>query len=135
MSFMLSSSFKLPKNTDKISWTKHSIEKMKFYGLSPQRVLRILKSPARCEEAVAPGCVACMQTVGNKRKTEIWMMYTNNRQQTTNNKQPIINNVTQTFRSEKKKKIITAWRYPGVSPVRGKIPIPEDILEEVIKII
>jgi len=29
------------------------------------------------------------------------------------------------------KKIITAWRYPGVSPIQDKIPIPEDILEQV----
>ena len=30
----------------------------------------------------------------------------------------------------KKKVIITAWRYPGKSPVREAIPMPADILEE-----
>ena len=30
----------------------------------------------------------------------------------------------------RKKVIITAWRYPGVSPIREAIPIPNDILEE-----
>lgn len=106
--------FNIPKNTDKFYWTKHSIEKMKFYGLSPQRVLRILKNPDRCQEAVALGCIACMQSIGNKRKTEIWMMY-----------QKISN----------KKKIITAWRYPGISPIQDKIPIPEDILEQINNLI
>ncbi len=103
--------FKEPKNTNKISWTKHSIEKMKFYGLSSQRVIRVLRNPDRCQEAVAPGCVACMQTIGNKSKTEIWMMY-------------LVSN-------NNKKKIITAWRYPGVSQIQDKIPIPEDILNEI----
>lgn len=113
--------FKPPKNTDKISWTKHSIEKMKFYGLSPQRVLRVLRKPDRCQEAVAPGCIACMQSLTNKAKSEIWMMYQNKTQNTDNRTQG--------------KKIITAWRYPTVSPVQDKIPIPQDILDEIKNII
>ncbi len=115
--------FNIPKNTEKIFWTKHSIEKMKFYGLSPQRVLRILKNPDRCQEAVALGCVACMQRIGNKRKTEIWMMYQNKIQSSKSKIQNNFKNI--------QKKIITAWRYPGVSPIQDKIPIPEDILEQV----
>jgi len=110
--------FKAPKDTDKFSWTKHAIEKMKFYGLSPQRVLRIVNKPERCEQAVVEGCLACMQTVGKKRKTEIWMMY-----------QDII------ISGKKKRKIITAWRYPGVSPKRDMVPIPEEILKELGKVI
>jgi len=113
--------WKEPKNTDKVFWTKHSIEKMKFYNLTPQRVLRVMRRPDRCQEAVAPGCVACMQTLKNKAQSEIWMMYVpvKDRQQTTNNKQQTI-----------KKKIITAWRYPTVSPIQDQIPIPNEILEE-----
>jgi hypothetical protein len=34
-----------------------------------------------------------------------------------------------------KKIIITAWKYPGKSPVKGNIPIPPDILEELEGII
>ena len=117
--------FKEPKNTDRISWTKHSIEKMKFYGLSPQRVLRVLKNSERREQAVVPGCAACMQTVGAKRKTEIWMMY---RDQLKTENQKLKTGGGH-------KKIITAWRYPGVSPVRDKIPIPEDILNEINEIV
>jgi len=30
----------------------------------------------------------------------------------------------------RRKKIISAWRYPGESPVGEPIPVPEDILEE-----
>lgn len=124
--------FKTPPNTDSISWTKHSIEKMKFYGLSPQRVLRVLKSPERCEEAVAPGCVACMQSIGKKRKTEIWVMYQDKTQNTNNKTQK---RLTHDFNRGTQKRIITAWRYPGISPVCGKIPIPEDILEEIKEIV
>jgi len=39
------------------------------------------------------------------------------------------------IKSQKSKiRIITAWKYPGKSPVRGPIPIPPDILEELSKI-
>ncbi len=120
--------FNIPKDTNKIAWTKHSIEKMKFYGLSTQRVLSVLRHPDRCQEAVAPGCVACMQIIGQKRKTEIWMMY------------QIIEKSRRevgipTHKATSGKKIITAWRYPGVSPIQDKIPIPDDILEELNSLI
>jgi len=36
----------------------------------------------------------------------------------------------QTKPRSSQKIIITAWRYPGVSPVRDQIPIPRDIIEE-----
>ncbi len=114
--------FNPPKDNDKFSWTKHSIQKMKFYGLSAQRVVRVLRNPERQEEAVAPGCLAVMQTVGQKRKTEIWVMYQEKRK-TQNSK-------VKTIGYKNQKKIISAWRYPGVSPKRGPVPIPEDIWEE-----
>lgn len=114
---------------EKITWTKHVQEKMKFYGLSAQRVGRVWRHPERIEEAVAPGCVAAMQTVGNKRKTEIWVMY----KEKIFSEQPTgkINNL---LSPNSEKKIITAWRYPGVSPKR-QVPIPEDILSEIGDII
>jgi len=111
----------IPKDNDKFSWTKHSIQKMKFYGLTPQRVVRIINHPERKEEAIVPGCIAVMQSLGTKRKTEIWAMY----KVIINNKQLAINKTTTAL----KKKIITAWRYPGVSPKR-QVPIPEDIINE-----
>jgi len=107
--------FKKPQNTDKISWTKHSIEKMQFYNLSENRLKRVLRNPDRKEEGVAPETLAVMQRTGSKKHpTEIWIMY-------------------QVIKS--KIKIISAWRYPGISPTGKKIPIPEDILEELNKII
>lgn len=107
--------FRKPQNTDKISWTKHSIEKMQFYGLSENRLKRVLRNPDRKEEGIAPETLAVMQRTGSKKHpTEIWIMY-------------------QIIKS--KVKIISAWRYPGISPIGKKIPIPEDILEELSKII
>lgn len=108
--------FNPPKNTNKISWTKHSIEKMKFYGLSAQRVLRVLRHPDRCQEGVAEGCIACMQSIGKKSKTEMWLMY-----------QDVLKD------GKPHRKIITAWRYPGTSPIQDKIPIPQDILNDIRK--
>ncbi len=114
---------------EKITWTKHVQEKMKFYGLSAQRVGRVWRHPERVEEAVAPGCVAAMQTVGNKRKTEIWVMY--KEKKISHQASHKINNLLD---STGEKKIITAWRYPGTSPKR-QVPIPEDILDELGDII
>ena len=105
---------KIPKNTDKFSWTKHSIEKMKYYGLSEQRVKRVLRYPDRTEEGIAPVTIAMMQKSGaKKRPHEIWTMYT--------------------FLKSGKKLIISAWRYPGISPKGEEIPIPDEMKEEVEK--
>ena len=83
---------------------------MVFYGLSPDRVKRAIRNPKRVEEGVAENTIAVMTPGTNiKKPSEIWTMY-------------------QTRGS--KKIIISAWRYPGVSPVGKQIPIPADILEE-----
>jgi len=106
--------FKEPKDTDQFSWTKHIKEKMKFYGLSERRLKRVLKNPTRQEKGIAPGTIAIMQRAGTKKHpTEIWLMY-------------------QIVKIKKREKIrmISSWRYPGQSPVGEKIPIPDDILEE-----
>jgi len=104
--------FKIPKDTEKLSWTKHSIEKMKYYGLSGQRVKRVLRHPNRVEEGIAPVTIAVMQRAGSrKRPHEIWVMYAD-------------------FRKNKKR-IISTWRYPGISPKGQEIPIPDEIREEV----
>jgi hypothetical protein len=97
-------------------WTKHSEEKMKFYGLSKQRIVRIIRRPERKEEAIVPDCVAVMQPINKKHSSEIWTIYVDVKK----------NNVNY-------RKIITAWRYPGKSPVRGEVPVPEEILEQLNK--
>jgi hypothetical protein len=106
--------FKIPKDTDKISWTKHCIEKMKYYGLSEQRVNRVLRHPNRIEEGIAPATTAAMQTAGSKKHpNEIWTMFA--------------------LSKTGKKTIISAWRYPGISPKGSEIPIPDEIMDEVQK--
>lgn len=107
-------------NSEKYFWTKHSQYKMRHYGLSPQRIKRIIRHPARTEEAIVPGMIAAMSPYGRSRearqpyKGEIWTIY-------------------QLIKQSSQIKIITAWRYPGKSPTRN--PIPKEILEEIKSII
>ncbi len=113
---------KLPKDTEKIFWTKHSKVKMRQYRFSEKRVLRILRKPDRKEEGIAPGTIANMQITGTKKHpTEAWVMY-----QLINSKSEIRNSKLK----EKKIKIISVWRYPGRTPVGQRPIIPEDTLEE-----
>ena len=87
--------------------------KMRYYGLTAQRILRVINHPVRIEEGIAENTTAVIQPASVNRKTgkwssEIWAMY----------------------QLEKRKyKIISAWRYPGVSPKRNAVP--EEIMEEV----
>jgi len=101
--------FKEPENTKEIYWTRHVKEKMRYYGLSVSRLKRILRNPQRKEIGIAPKTIALMQTTNTKKITEIWLMY----QQV-----------------GKRKKMISAWRYPGISPKGEPISIPEDIIKE-----
>lgn len=109
---------KFPQNSERFYWTKHSKKKMRQYQLSESRLKRVLKFPERKEEGIAPGTIATMQVSGTKKHpTEIWLMYQ-----------------TVKIRAKKEKiKIISAWRYPGRSPVREAPPIPEDIIQDLIK--
>ncbi len=97
------------KGEDKYLWTKHSLYKMRHYGLSQQRIKRVIRHPQRIEEAIVPNMIGVMQT---NKDHEIWAMY------------QIANKAI---------RIITAWRYPGKSP--GRNPIPQEILDEIKSII
>lgn len=109
-------------NSQKIFWTKHSKNKMRQYGFSEKRVLRILRKPDRKEEGIAPGTIAAMQITGTKKHpTEAWTMY------------QIINPKSKSQNS--KLRIISAWRYPGRTPEKEKPVIPQDTLEELDKIL
>ncbi|HAU07504.1 MAG: hypothetical protein A2568_00895 [Candidatus Yanofskybacteria bacterium RIFOXYD1_FULL_44_17] len=104
--------FKFPKNDKRYHWTNHVMRKMLYYGLTPDKVKRIMRNPKRSENGIAEDTIAVMQPSGSKTKpTEIWAMYASRPK-------------------SQQKVIITAWRYPGISPVRDEIPIPSDILEE-----
>ena len=110
----------------KIYWTDHSKMKMRQYGLSKSKILNLLYKPERKEQGIATGTMAVMQTkkvYGNLKKPvlnsrtvkkapgEIWMMYRDD---------------------EDTRKIISAWRYPGVSKPGEDIPIPREIREELL---
>ncbi|MDP2648203.1 MAG: hypothetical protein Q8P35_03120 [Candidatus Yanofskybacteria bacterium] len=121
--------FKLPKNDAKYHWTNHVVRKMGYYGLSPARVIRVIRAPKRAENGVAEGTVAVMQPAGSKKHPyEIWVMFREKgKSQKTKGKSDQLK--TDNF-LPKQKIVITAWRYPGVSPVRDQIPIPAEILAE-----
>lgn len=101
-------------------WTNHAKSKMSFYRLSEQRVRRVLNSPKRVEEGIAPKTIAMMQpasirTIGGKQNwnQEIWVM---------------TQEAKRKGQSAKRVKIISAWRYPGVT--KPGDPPPKEILEE-----
>ncbi len=86
---------------------------MQFYRLSPMRVRRVLNAPKRVEEGVAPKTVAVMQPAAIKASggragaqkeerwtQEIWVM---------------IQDVG------KERRVISAWRYPGVTKPRSTV--------------
>ncbi|MFA6973273.1 MAG: hypothetical protein WC238_00845 [Parcubacteria group bacterium] len=124
--------FKVPKNTEKYEWTKHSLMKMQHYGLTAQRVLRVINAPARKEEGVVEKTIAVMQPTSVSTKegkrvwtSEIWAMY--QIRGSRNVKRGSQDKILKTI-GKKPIKIISAWRYPGVSPKNN--PIPEEIIRE-----
>jgi len=96
------------KRPKTLHWTAHSREKMRFYKLSESRVKRVIHSPKRIEEGIAPRTIAVMQSAGSqKHPYEIWVMIQEQAQ---------------------RRKIISAWRYPGRT--KPGQPLPEEILRE-----
>ncbi len=77
---------------------------MGHYKLSPARVRRVLHSPKRVEEGVAPKTVAMMQPGTMKKEgvwtQEIWVMVQD---------------------TGKERRVISAWRYPGVTKPRATV--------------
>jgi len=120
-----------PKNDGKYHWTNHAKDKMRYYRISESLIKRIVRFPERVEEGIAPRTSAGMQArkVGGKVNEEIWVMWQEIRQK--ENLRPELR--SREGKSQKfiqpKRRIISAWRYPGQSPLRGKIPIPDDVLE------
>ena len=111
----------------KIFWTPHSDYKMKGYGLSRQRVLRIIRHPERVEEGILDGAVAVMQPVSVKMvdgkklwRQEIWAMY-------------LLGGKSSKKKNIDTLRVVSAWRYPGVSPKRA--PIPDEIMREVANMV
>lgn len=109
----------------KIVWTQHSLIKMKQYGLSKIKILNLLHKPERTEDGIVVGTVAMMRTnsaknFNNKKLSlgfkkwakpqkapgEIWLMYKDIKDQ---------------------RKIISCWRYPGITKPGEQVLIPADI--------
>ncbi|MDP2856237.1 MAG: hypothetical protein Q8N90_03955 [bacterium] len=126
--------FKIPKNTEELVWTNHSIDKMKQYQLSEQRIRRVLHTSKRKEEGIAPNTIAVMQSTGSlKHPTEIWVMIQeikNEKGKIKSHNEKISPLSMLRWASKnilnKKIRIISAWRYPGISPIRTVPNIPEE---------
>jgi len=125
----------------KLVWTEHSKIKMRQYGLSKQKLLGILYKPERKEQGIVPGTMAVMKTnpirktlfsngaskklskwVPKKAPGEIWLMY----------KDASAGSAQAKKEEGQVRKIISAWRYPGISKPGETIPIPEDIRLELL---
>jgi len=120
--------FNRPKNDANYHWTNHVMRKTVFYGLSAERIKRVIRNPERSEKGIAPDTIAVMQSAGNGRgHYEVWVMYAAAKPRVQSAKFKAQN---QNQNIVSRKIIITAWRYPGTSPVREAIPIPTNILEE-----
>ena len=130
-------------------FTLHSEYKMREYHLSRQRVIRIIRSPKRTETGIVENTVAVMQPASTKRvggketwSQELWVMYKIprknyesrilNRGEEAKGNQKIQNSTFEILNSANQEiRIISAWRYPGVSPERD--PIPSEILREIAR--
>jgi len=112
---------KLPKDDKYYHWTAHSKQKMMQYQISESLVRRIIRSPKRIEEGIAPKTVVVMQSKTNTKKlSEIWVMYASGKSK---------------LQNPNSKVIISAWRYPGITKPGKKISIPLDTLDELRKIV
>ncbi|KKQ23166.1 MAG: hypothetical protein US35_C0007G0016 [Parcubacteria group bacterium GW2011_GWA2_37_10] len=106
---------------------------MRQYGLSKQKLFGIIHRPERKEKGIAPGTTAVMKTnktffrakqttlakawsYPRKAPGEIWLMYKD----------------VNSLQMGQVRKIISAWRYPGISKPGEAIPIPEDIRQALI---
>lgn len=114
----------------KIQWTQHSMAKMRQYGLSRSKLTNLIYKPDRKELGIVPGTIAVMKTnksyskaktvplfpgskiMREQKKTagEVWVMYKDTKDE---------------------RKVISAWRYPGVSKPGEAVPIPDDIRREI----
>lgn len=138
--------WKEPQNTDKYFWTKHVAMKMRHYGLSEQKIKNVIRSPYRKEEGIVKNTIAVMQPIASQKNlsarakpvnsddkkgkkpwnSEIWVMFQIKKHKTGKDSERTVANL---LNKQKQFKIISAWRFPGVSSERN--PIPEEILAEI----
>lgn len=118
----------------KYEFTNHARVKMRQYGITESRVKRIIRYPERTEETVIEKAIAAMQKTGGKKDKEMWVMYLIGKskiksQKSKNEEDDEREGISNFSLPVRKIKVITAWRYPGVSPRRN--PIPDEVLAEV----
>lgn len=122
------------KRSGNFALTRHAEFKMRQYALSMQKIRGVIRNPRRIEEGIAKDTIAVMQPLSPKRdakgvetwRQEIWVMYQLRKIGAISNK--IQNSKFKTQNSAQRLRVISAWRYPGVSPKRH--PIPGEILRE-----
>ncbi len=103
--------FPEPKDCRKYLWTSHSKRKLFQYGLTPNVVKRAIKNADRKEEGIAKETIAIMKDKSTKAtKKELWVMYQ---------------------RVKFKKRIISAWIYPGTTKPGAEIYVPDEVWEEI----
>ena len=138
--------WKEPQDSDKYKWTAHVKQKMKHYGLSAQRVVRVIRKPLRIEQGLAETTVAVMQPQSTRRgengqktwSSEIWVMY---RMVNVSQEQKNVDKMddkmrdflSQIAQNDKRIMIISAWRYPGKTK-EGE-SLPDEILEEIAEVL
>jgi hypothetical protein len=94
-------------------WTSHSKRKLFQYGLGPGLIKRVIRHPDRKEEGIAKNTVAVMKDKSTKAiKKEVWVMY------------QIVKG---------KKRIISAWIYPGKTEPGAEIYVPDEVWEEITR--
>ena len=123
-----------PKNDRNYYWTIHSQRKLFQYGLTPNKIKRIIRYPDRKEEGVAPNTVAVMKRKNEKdsKKGEIWVMYQRNLKA---QKLKIKNENNENIELlAGQMKIISAWVYPTETPKGKEIFIPDEAWEELQKV-
>ena len=107
-----------PKDTSRLRWTRHIKNKMVFYHLSAAQIIRIFRRPDRIEEGIAPETMAAVQakksiSAHKPKHEELWLMY---------QKKP-----------NKKIILISTWRYPGKTKPGQTVPIPSEIVAELMQ--
>ncbi len=129
----------------KLQWTHHSMAKMRQYGLSRSKLTNLIYTPERKEVGIVPGTTAVMKTNKNYSKAKTTPLFPGSsivegsdnflqsrkflprQQKKTPGEVWVMYKDTKTER-----KIISAWRYPGISKPGEAIPIPEDIRREIL---
>ncbi len=138
--------WKEPKNSDKYYWTSHAKMKMRHYGLSAQRVIRVIRRPLRIQEGVTNGTIAVVQPQSTRRgkdgqkiwTNEIWVMYQIKSQSANNKNESQMDNkmiqfLNKNSQSQKQMRIISAWRYPGKTD--PKDTLPDEIMNEIAEVV